>query len=103
MNESRVASRYAKSLLDLANEKGQIDQVEKDMALVVQVSDANPAFDRAMKNPIVKFDKKLAIINAIFKGKVSDLTLSMFQLLAKKTREEYLVDLAKQYRKQVQK
>jgi F0F1-type ATP synthase delta subunit len=35
MSAPRVASRYAKSLLSLAEEKQQLDAVEKDIELVL--------------------------------------------------------------------
>jgi F-type H+-transporting ATPase subunit delta len=44
MAESVVAYRYAKSLIDLANEKKVVDEVSQDMALFKQICDENRQF-----------------------------------------------------------
>src|SRR4051812_3153402 len=97
MHESRVARPYAKSLLELAEEKGRLDEVKKDMALFVEVCEANNNFVRVMKNPIITHDKKAAILETLFKGRVSDLTMSMFKILTRKNREAFLFDIAKSF------
>jgi F-type H+-transporting ATPase subunit delta len=100
MNESRVASRYAKSLLDLAHEKGVLDEVQKDMALFTRICDANPELARVLKNPIIDHSKKLAIVNSLLKGRVNDMTLAMFKIISQKNREAYLYFIAKEFTRQ---
>jgi F-type H+-transporting ATPase subunit delta len=100
MHESRVARPYAKSLLELAQEKGRLDEVKKDMALFVQICIDNHAFVSVMKNPIIPHDKKQNILDTLFKGRVSDLTMSMFKILTRKNREAYLYDIAKAFTEQ---
>lgn len=97
MHESRVALRYAKSLLDFANEKGALDQVEKDMQLFFNTCNSSPELVRIFKNPIIDHGKKLAIIDSLLKGKVSDLTLAMFKIISRKNREAYLYFIAKEF------
>jgi len=97
MNESRVGSRYAKSLLELAIERNVLDQVEKDMVYFLAVCDASPEFVRVMGNPIIPHPKKKAILDQLFTGKVSDLTLAMFKLITEKQREEYIVSMAHEF------
>lgn len=94
MSEIRVASRYAKSLIELANERNVLEQINADMQLFSQVVSQNRDFQLLMRNPIVKSDKKLAVINGVFKGKVQDLTLSFFNIVARKNRESLLEHIA---------
>ncbi|MFQ3576476.1 MAG: F0F1 ATP synthase subunit delta, partial [Cytophagales bacterium] len=80
MSEFRVASRYAKSLLDLSKEKGQVESVKGDMAYFAEVCDKNRDFLLMLKSPIIPSDKKLKIIYQIFADKVNPITLSIFDI-----------------------
>ena len=100
MSELRVASRYAKSLIELAEERGELEQVHKDMQLLSKVVSQNRDFQLMLQNPIIKSDKKLAIINSVFKGKVQELTLAFFGIVARKSRESALEFIAKSFEEQ---
>jgi F-type H+-transporting ATPase subunit delta len=97
MHESRVASRYAKALLDLSKEKGVLEEVEKDMELFNKICHENPLFVRVMSNPIIPHDKKQAILNKLLKGKVNKMTLLIFGIISQKNRESYLFHIAKEF------
>lgn len=97
MSEYRIASRYAKSLLELAVEKGQLEEVNNDMAMLSDLAKENRDFTLMLKSPIVTHDKKLSILNEVFKGKVNDLSLSIFTILTKKHREGYLPQIAEEF------
>jgi F-type H+-transporting ATPase subunit delta len=94
MAGSRVASRYVKSLLDLAVEQNALEAVHEDMLLFSKVVEENRAFALMLKNPIIKHDKKRDILIKIFKGKVHNLTLAIFDIITKKNREAVLADIA---------
>lgn len=89
-----VANRYAKSLMGLATETNQLDTVRQDMNTIGQVYRENREFALFLDSPIIKTDKKLTVLNSIFKGKISDLTLSFLNLVTKKHRESYMKDIA---------
>ena len=97
MADSRAASRYVKSLLGLAVEQGALDQVHHDMLLFSKVSEENRAFSLLLQNPVIKHDKKLSILTAIFKGKVNDLTMAFFDIITRKNREPILAGIAKEF------
>lgn len=97
MQESRVASRYAKSLLELAKERGVLEQVHNDMASFVRINNENPQLARVLKNPIIPHFKKAAILKSLLEGKFDSLSLAMFELVTKKGREGYLYSLAKEF------
>jgi F-type H+-transporting ATPase subunit delta len=90
MSELRVASRYAKSLLDLAEEQGTLEQVKQDMDLFNKTLTESRDLRLLLRNPIVKHDKKLAILRAVFGGKVSNLTEKFFTIITQKNRESAL-------------
>jgi len=100
MSEYRIASRYAKSLLELASEKGQLEEVNKDMLLFSDVIQENRDFLLFLKSPVVAHDKKLKVLNQVFTGKVNDLTLAIFRILINKQREAYLPAIATEFHHQ---
>jgi len=97
MTDSRAASRYVKSLLGLAIEKGALDAVHSDMVMFSKIVDENRAFALMLRNPIIKHDKKRDVLEKLFKGKVHSLTMSIFDIITKKNREPLLPSIAKEF------
>ncbi len=97
MADSRVASRYVKSLLGLAVENGALDKVHEDMILFSKVCDENRAFTLMLRNPIIKHDRKREILERVFKGKVNALTFAIFDIITRKNREPLLPSIAKEF------
>lgn len=89
-----VANRYAKSLMELAIESKQLDAVRNDMKTIEQVCKENREFELFLNSPVIKTDKKLSVINSLFKGKISDLTLSFLNLITSKHRESLFQPIA---------
>ena len=65
MVDSRAASRYVKSLLGLAVEKGVLEDVHRDMLLFSDVVSKSRPFELLLQNPIIKHHKKLEILKKI--------------------------------------
>ncbi len=99
MSESIVAYRYAKALIDLANEKSVVKEVNDDMTFFENICNENSQFVAVMANPIVRHDKKLNILNQIFKNNVNDVTFSIFKVLTKKNREKLIYPIAQEFQK----
>lgn len=93
MPNPRLASRYAKSLIDLAIEKGQLEKVYADMQWLQGVAKSNRDFVNLLRSPIIKADTKKKIIEAVTKGKVSEMTAGFNALLITKGRESYLPEI----------
>ena len=71
MRHGAAPARYAQALLSLAQEKGQVDNVNKDMVLLAETCDQSEDFLLLLRNPIVNHAKKLAILKAVFSGNFS--------------------------------
>lgn len=94
MSNARLAGRYAKSLLDLAIEQGQLETVYADMKYVQAVCKASVELVNLLRSPIIKADQKNSILTAVTKDKVGALTASFNVLLVKKGREAELPEMA---------
>lgn len=97
MKETRVALRYAKSLISLAEERDVLEQVKGDMELILSVCEESQDFSNMLKSPVVRADKKSAILNQVFGSKISELSLSFLNLLTSKKREAILGAVAENY------
>jgi F-type H+-transporting ATPase subunit delta len=100
MRSHRAASRYAKSLLELAQEQKILDEVYADMQLFTAVADQNRIFSVMLRNPIINHDKKRNILRALFEKRMNKLTLLAFDLITKKNRESILEQVAREFQLQ---
>ena len=97
MSVATVASRYAKSLLDLAQEKGLTETMYKDMLFFKKTVEQSRPVLLMLKNPIVRAEKKSAIIKAVFSSHVDAVTMAFFQIIAKKNREGIMDAIADEF------
>ena len=98
MKGTRSAIRYAKSLLDLAVEKNILDAVRNDMQILDTVIAENHELELMLKSPVVKADKKIAVLKSLF-GSFNELSTSFIELIAKNGRESILPAIASSFDK----
>lgn len=75
-------------------------QVKEDMDLLAKTMEQNRDLRLLLRNPIVKHDKKLAILRAIFGGKVSEVTEKFFAIITQHNRESALEWVATEFQSQ---
>jgi len=97
MNNPRLATRYAKSIIDLAVEKSQLDEVYADMKFILNVCKTNPDFVAVLRSPVIKPTSKGKIIESITRERVSAITTGFIKLLVIKTRELNLPEIAEAF------
>ena len=97
MSEIKVAARYAKSLIDLALEQNALEEIRVDMELFVNTLRINTELQAVVKNPIIPLNKKNAIINAVFGGKIHKVTSSFLKIVIDKGRAEIIYGTAKEF------
>jgi F-type H+-transporting ATPase subunit delta len=93
MPNPRLASRYAKSIIDLAIETGKLEEVYADMQLLQHICNTSKEFVSLLRSPIVKADAKRKIVEAITTGRISVLTSKFIALLISKGRESNLPEI----------
>ncbi len=97
MSEITVASRYAKSLIDLAEEQNTLEQTKQDMDFFVQVVKSSSQLQAVLRNPIVSHEKKINILKGLFSGKVSRSSEAFFAIMVNKSRGEILYYTAQEF------
>lgn len=93
MRNPRLAARYAKSLLGLAVERGELETVYADMLWLHSVCRESREFVNLLRSPIIKADKKEKILAAVIGNKISTLTTAFSTLLINKNRESNLPEI----------
>ena len=81
MSEIRVATRYAKALIDLAIERNELERVKQDIDMFLSATKASSELVAVLKNPIVPIIKKLKILRGLFAENVSKTTQSFFDIV----------------------
>lgn len=102
MQNPRLAYRYAKSLIDISVEQGQLENVYADMQYLQAVCKSSKEFVNLLRSPIIKGDKKQAVLDAVSNGKIGVITNSFNKLLVTKSREESLPEIITSFVEQYQ-
>jgi F-type H+-transporting ATPase subunit delta len=102
MANPRVAFRYAKSVLDLAIEKNELESVYSDMLYLQRLTKESKDFLNLLRSPVIKAETKKKAFNAVTAGKTSVITNAFIGLMITKAREgalpEIITSFVKQYK-----
>ena len=93
MQNPRLASRYSKALIDLAIEKGQLENVFADMQWLQAVCKSNRDFVNLLRSPVIKPGTKKKILEAVTAGNIGEITSGFNRLLITKNRERNLPEI----------
>jgi len=94
MQNPRLASRYAKSLMDIAIEQGKLDAIYQDMQGINEICANSSDFVSMMKSPVINSDLKVKTIKALIESKVDHVTISFVNLIIQKGRDFFLPEIA---------
>lgn len=86
MEDYRINTNYAKALFLLASELHILDAVAEDMRLVYNVCSENRELNVVFKNPVIKVDKKVNIVNELFADKIDKTSLTFLFFVVRKNR-----------------
>ncbi len=103
MTNPRLATRYAKSLLDLSIEQDQLEAVYADMKLLKGINKSNPDFVALLRSPIITADKKDKILDAVIGKNISQISMLFIRLLTTKKRESNLPEIVTAFLEQYNK
>jgi F-type H+-transporting ATPase subunit delta len=90
-----IAKRYGTAIYQLAVEKDQIDIVANEIASIKTVLETEEDFVKILNHPKIVVEEKIALVESIFKGKVSDDVMGLIVLTIVKGRQSHLVDIIK--------
>ena len=97
MKVGKIAVRYARALFLSAREQGILDDVRRDMEMILTAVSDLAEVKNLLESPVVETRKKTAILVSLFEGKVGDLALDFIRLVTGNNREEYLAAICRHY------
>lgn len=100
MKGNKIAVRYAKALLDIAQEQQKLDEVAADMNYLKKVNSENVDFQSLLKSPVVNSQRKIEIFKALF-GVFNNVSLMFIELITKNRREGLLAEIAEAFEHQL--
>ncbi|MGE5507715.1 MAG: ATP synthase F1 subunit delta [Chitinophagales bacterium] len=101
MQNRVVAGRYAAALFRTAVARGEMERVERDLALLVSTLGAEESLRRFLDSPMNPLGAKKELLGKVFGDKISLTVRNFLFLLVDKKRHEYLGAIAELYREHV--
>lgn len=101
MRDTKVAFRYAKSLLLLASERNESDRIESDFDTIDKALSESREMRVFLNSPVVSSDKKYNVLLAVFGEHISELMKAFLKILTAKYRESLLHDIAVSFLEQI--
>ncbi len=96
MSSNIASRRYARALLEVAEEGGLVEQVAKDLEVIQETLESSREIVTMLKSPVIKGDTKAKILKEIFGG-LGEKTVLFIDLLCKKKRASILPDVIEEY------
>ncbi len=93
MLSPKLASRYAKSLLEISKERKVESDVFEDMSMMHEVLDRSDDLKMLFKSPVIPTEKKEKVIKTLFEKKISKVSYGFIELLVKKGRERFIDEI----------
>ncbi len=90
---SRAAKRYVKAFFEWAKEEGTLEELVRDMHMIVRAFEESKDLNLFLKHPAVSGKKKKEVILKLFEN-FSPSTLKVIELLEKKGRLSLLGEIA---------
>lgn len=101
-SERRLAKVYAEALLDVAQERGQADEIAQDLQVFVnEVYKESAELEETLSSPVIKRVAKVPVLEKLFKGRVNDLFYNFLIVLNAKDRLGLIRHVLAAYRDQL--
>jgi len=97
MKGSRAAVRYAKAFKQLSVENNLLDTVIDDMKFVLSTIGSSRDLELMLRSPLIKMEKKRAVVKAVFEGKVHANSLNFLDHIVQNGRENILEAIAESF------
>ena len=88
-----VSKTYGDALFELAVEENRTDSLMQEIQMVTTVLEENRDFEKILIHPEIPKQKKLQVIEEVFKGKISDALTGFLRIVVTKGRYRDLPDI----------
>ena len=92
-----TAIAYARSMLELANERNEAREIGREMAGIQELTEQNPTFAAFLADPGIGATERTATLDKVFRGRVSPLVMNFLGVLNSKGRLRLMGSIAEAY------
>ncbi len=96
-----VAGKYARALLELANDQNLAESTGEDLAAVKQLLESLPQFATLLRDPAISARQRRDLLERAFRGQATELLMNFLLVVNQHGRIADLGDLAEAYRQQL--
>jgi len=97
MKNLRVARRYAKALMAVAEEQNALEEIAQDLETISALIRSSRELRLLIASPVVSPEKKTRIFKVLFETRVSTTALEFVYLMTSKHREAVLPEVIEQF------
>ncbi len=97
MDNSRLASRYAKALFSLAKERNKVEIVKQDLSKLTGLLHESAEFRWLLESPVITSSVKVGLVAKALTGAIDALSLDFMQLLVEHRRESNLASTCRMF------
>jgi F-type H+-transporting ATPase subunit delta len=94
---SPLAISYARSLLELAEERQQLQQIEVELKGLGEVIEASPTFRSFLRDPAIGETERADLLKRVFGGKISPLLMDFLSVVNLHSRLGSIEEIAQAY------
>ena len=100
MKGQRAAVRYARSFMQLAKEKSQLEALKSDIESILLSIEKSKELEIFLNSPLIKIEKKKEILKSLFSGKINELSLAFMIQITDHKRESSMKVICQEFLKQ---
>jgi F-type H+-transporting ATPase subunit delta len=97
MNVEAAAANYARALLDLAREKGALEEVRGEVSFLLGLHSREKALWTFVESPRIPRGERRAVFERALRGRVSDHFLNFLLVVFSRGRQLLLLDILRVY------
>jgi F-type H+-transporting ATPase subunit delta len=99
MKEIAVGNRYALAIYDIAKDLNRLEEMYKELKVVMETYELNNDFKNFINHPLVKKEDKKEFVSKLFSKEFSEETINLLHYLIDKTRLSQIKSIVTEYLK----
>jgi F-type H+-transporting ATPase subunit delta len=97
LHTTPLSTAYARSLLELANDKGQAKEIGQELEELAKIIDSDPLFANFLGNPAISETERGKLVEKVFRDRVSPLIMNFLLVANRKGRLGQIRQIASTY------
>lgn len=99
MKEIAVGNRYALAIYDIAKDLNRLEEMYKELKVVMETYELNNDFKNFINHPLVKKEDKKEVLSKLFSKEFSEETINLLHYLIDKSRLSQIKAIVTEYLK----